>query len=386
MSLHKQFSFKQNPNLLGLQCLRCLRITPVSLFHSGCLACKTEGHFVSLAACYTGPLVDVAGNYRNLPYLQPLRLGESNTPVFLLPELAQRLGVRQLTIKDESRNPTGSHKDRMSAYGIAQAIDSDTHTIVLASSGNAAISAAHYARHAGLACEIAVYDTLHRPYEEKLNSLGAKLFRFSDNAQRWAFVDQRAKVNGYFALTNHHLPALGSAPLSIEGYKEIAYEVFENNQTPDHLLVPTARGDLAWGIMAGFIDLLNKKRIESLPKVWIVEPFSRLSSVLGGTPLHDSFAGTTKQFSTSGATVTYLQKQVVERTNSGALVVSDEAAEKSRTLLIEHGFWPELCAAACLDAALQLQEQNMLKASDNVMLIMTSNLDRDPSYQAPKII
>jgi threonine synthase len=370
------FTPLRNPRLLGLACLRCERKFQITNRHVGCEPCKAEGHYVSLAADYERD----AETYRYLPYFKAHHLGEGNTPCIEQPLLAKLVGVTKLSIKDESQNPTGSHKDRMSAYGIAHAIEGNAHTIVLASSGNAAVSAAMYASALGLGCEVAAYTSLHPPYEEALNSLGAKCFSFSDNAQRWAFVAERSKKTRYFALTNHQLPAVGSAPLSIEGYKAIAYECYENNSIPDHVIVPTARGDLAWGIAAGFKDLLNAKRIDAMPKVWIVEPFARLSKVLDGSLLHGSFDGSTEQFSTSGATVTYLQKFVVEQSNSGAIVVDDASAKKARKHFLQLGIEPELCAAATLDAAFQLKEKNLIRPADHVMLIMTANADRDPSY------
>jgi threonine synthase len=380
MNSLETFAPRRNPRLIGLVCLRCDRKFPIANRHVGCEHCKAEGHFVSLAANYARD----TGTYQYLPYLGPHKLGEGNTPCIEQPVLSQLLGVAKLSIKDESQNPSGSHKDRMSAYGIAQAIEGNAHTIVLASSGNAAVSAAMYASAAGLGCEVAAYTSLHPPYEEALNSLGAKCFRFSDNAQRWAFVAERSKNARYFALTNHQFPAIGSTPLSIEGYKVIAYECYENGSVPDHVLVPTARGDLAWGIAAGFKDLVDAKRIARIPKVWIVEPFSRLSKVLNGSSLHDSFSGNTEQFSTAGATVTYLQKFVVEQSNSGALVVSDASAQKARTHFLHLGIEPELCAAATLDAAFQLKEKSLIQSTEHVMLIMTANADRDPSYSPIK--
>jgi threonine synthase len=368
----------RNPLLRGFICLRCEAKTEISLRHDGCLPCRNEGHYVSLAADY----VFNPQNYRYLPYLEPFALGEANTPLIDIPSLAKSLGVTKLTLKDESQNPTGSHKDRMSAYGIAQALEGRAHTVVLASSGNAAVSAALYAKAAGLACEVAVYTSLHRVFEETLATYGAKIHRFSTNEQRWGFVAERANTPGYFALTNHHLPALGSAPLGIEAYKAIAYECFEQGQIPTQIFVPTARGDLAWGILSGFIDLLHAKRIKSVPKIWIVEPFPRLLNVITGAPLHGVHGGSTEQFSTAGTTVTYLQMLVAQQSNSSAIVVDDAAAKRARSAFLQIGVAPELCAAATLDAVLQLKQSGNLHATDHIMLLLTANASRDPSCGA----
>ena len=367
----------RNPHLVDLRCLHCATSYSLSAVHAGCPACRAQGRYVSLCANYVQD-----GSATHLPYTHGMYLGEGDTPLTSVPELAALSGVGQLHIKDESANPTGSHKDRMSAVGVSHALESGAHSIVLASSGNAAVSAARYAQAAGLACEVATYDGLPAAYAAELDAYGAALFTFADNAGRWNFVRERAAMLGYFALTNYHLPALGSAPLAIEGYKNIAYECQADGYVPDHIMVPTARGDLAWGIYAGFADLLHAGRIQSLPKIWIVEPFARLSLVLQGGSLHGSYAGSTTQFSTAGNTVTYLQWQAVHASAGGAVVVNDAAAQAARKVLATHGIDAELCAAAAYAAVGQLRQQNALCASDKAMCILTANSSKDPSCSA----
>lgn len=369
-------AFVRSPLLLGLACLRCHGKSPLQLPHNGCPACAQEGVYVSLAADY----LRSSGQSAYLPYEKAFSLGEGRTPLMSSTALAKSVGVEHLHIKDESQNPTGSHKDRMSAIAITQALDFGAHTVVLASSGNAAISAARYAQAAGLACEVATYAGMPGAYADLLDKYGAKRFMFSDNAGRWDFVAQRADEPGYFALTNYHLPALGSAPLAVEGYKAIAYECHADGCVPDHIMVPTARGDLAWGIYAGFRDLRDAGAIKALPKIWIVEPFARLSLVLSGHNLHQSYPGDTAQFSTAGATVTYLQWQAATASRGGALVVSDAQARAARTLMASSGISAELCAAAGLAAIEQLHSLHAVKSDSKVMLVLTANASRDPSF------
>jgi threonine synthase len=366
----------RNPLLIGLQCLRCNAQFPLALVHCSCPVCAASGVHVSLRARYK----KTADQSRYLPYCNGIQLGQGNTPLFTVPALARSAGVGVLRIKDESRNPTGSHKDRMSAVGLSQALDFGAHTVVLASSGNAAISAARYARSAGLACEVATYAGMPKAYADFLNNYGAKQFAFEDNAGRWDFVARRAAMAGYFALTNYQLPALGSAPLAIEGYKAIAYECHDQGYLPEHVMVPTARGDLAWGIYAGFADLLEAGHIAALPKIWVVEPFARLSSVLQGGNLHQEYPGHTAQFSTAGATVTYLQWQAATGSGGGALVVPDAQARSARALMGQHGLSAELCAAAGLAAIEQLHRLQQVNAASNVLLVLTASAARDPSF------
>ncbi|WP_198082951.1 pyridoxal-phosphate dependent enzyme [Variovorax sp. E3] len=367
----------RNPRLRGLQCLRCDALYPITLTHDGCPACKRAGIHVALRASY---LPDSPADTMPMPYASGFALGEGGTPLQQMPELAQQFGVARLAIKDESCNPTGSHKDRMTAVGVAQALDFDAHTLVLASSGNAAVSAAHYAWAAGLGCEVATYEGMPATFARQLDALGARRYVFADNASRWAFVRERSQYPGYFALTNYRLPALGSAPLAIEGYKPIALECVTDGGLPDHIVIPTARGDLAWGIYAGFRDLLAAGRIARLPKLWLVEPFARLSRVLAGGAINGSYPGHTDQFSTAGATVTYLQWQAATATGGGAVVVDDEQARAARRLLTAAGVSAELCAAGGLAALKQLRESNAIAADAHVVLMLTASASSDPSW------
>jgi threonine synthase len=366
----------RNPRLDGLQCVRCGQVFALTLIHTPCPTCLKEQIYVGMRAHYA-PAVPGDEATIALPYLQGITLGEGQTPLLDCPKLAQQMGLRRLSLKDESANPTGSHKDRMSAMGVNQALDFGVHTLVLASSGNAAISAARYAQAAGLRCEVATYSGTPQVYARALDAFGAHRHSFDDNSGRWNFVAEQANKPGYLALTNFHLPALGSAPLAVEGYKPIAQECLEQGGLPDHVVVPTARGDLAWGIYAGFQELLQARQIDRLPRIWVVEPFARLSQAQTEQDLGLSFPGQTDQFSVAGATLTYLQWQATRGTQGGAVVVNDSAAYAARPLL---GSYAELCAAAALGAILPLRQSEQIAAQDHVVVMRTANASRDPSW------
>ena len=359
-----------------LACLRCDKRYPVRTRYLACPSCLAEGVHVSLKAEYEQR--PKPGSV-NQPFAQAFSLGEGNTACTAAKLLAQKIGLSDLWIKDESRNPTGSHKDRMSALGVTQALVSGAHTLVLASSGNAAISAARYAQAALLRCEVATYAGLPSVYADLLDEYGAVRHSFADNAGRWAFVRERSEMPGYLALTNFSLPALGSAPLAIEAYKLIAQECVQAQCVPTDVMVPTARGDLAWGIFAGFRELYIAGCISALPRIWIVEPFARLSHVLENGELHAHYEGKTAQFSTAGGTVTYLQYQAATASQGGAVVVDDATALLARQFLDTHGISAELCAAAAYAAIDQLMRRKTLHAESRVLWLLTANASRDPS-------
>jgi threonine synthase len=349
----------------------------------GCPVCEQAGKPASLEAVYSAlpaSLQAASTGFRWgawLPYLSGVSLGEGGTPCLELPRLAAELGLARLSAKHEGMNPTGSHKDRMSAQAVTRALAAGAESVVLASSGNAAISAAAYCAAAGLPCEVATYQTMPEPFVRALQRLGARRVAFEHGAERWRHVRRRVEEDGAFALTNYCLPPVGSPVFGVEGYRAVALECAADGCVPDHVLVPTARGDLLWGLYSGFRDLLAAGLIARLPRLWVVEPFARLTQVLAGASPQSEFAGTTLQFSVAGGTVTLQQLLAVRASGGGAAVVPDAEALRAARRLAQEGLWVELCAGATLGALAQLLANGQIAASEHALLVLTAKGDRD---------
>lgn len=378
----------RNPRLLHLQCIVCASEYPLQDLPGGCPACAAAGRPASLQAAYSSlpdRLAPAASAYKWgewLPFLEGVSLGEGDTPCLPLPRLARQLGIAQLSAKHEGANPTGSHKDRMSAQAVTRALEAGADTVVLASSGNAAVSAAAYCAAAGLRCEVATYRDMPEPFVRALRRLGARREGFTSGAERWAHVKRRVEQDGAFALTNYSVPAVGSPVFGLEGYRAVAIELAAQGCVPDHILVPTARGDLLWGLHSGLRDLRARGLIGHVPRLWAVEPFPRLARVLQGADPHASFDGRTAQFSTAGNTVTLQQLIAVQASGGGAVPVSDLEAERGVAQLAGQGFWVELCAGATVAALARLMSQGRIHASEHALLLLTARGDRDPFDRA----
>ena len=374
---------RRNPSMVGLRCIRCLCDYPVQDMPLGCPSCAALGTPCSLEVVYhrtPAALHPASSSYRWgawLPYTHGISLAEGNTPCLDLARLAQQLRIRRLTAKHEGMNPTGSHKDRMSAQGVSRALDAGARTVVLASSGNAAVSAAAYCAAAGLRCEVATYADMPEPYVRALRHLGASRVVCERGMDRWDHVRQKVEQEGAFALTNFSLPAVGSPVFGVEGYRAVALELAAEGHLPDHILVPTSRGDLLWGLYSGLRDLLAAGLILHMPRLWAVEPFPRLGRVLAGAPLHAEYAGQTTQFSIAGSTVTWQQQLAVERSGGGAVAIGDLDAAKGVQALAGQGLWVESCAGACVGALASLCRQGRILPSDDVLLLLTAKGDRD---------
>jgi len=374
---------RQNARLQALRCIHCGAQYPLQDMPTGCPACAANGTPSSVEAVYSElprTLAPSTSGYSWgdwLPYTHGVSLGEGRTPCLALPRLARSLGIHTLTAKHEGMNPTGSHKDRMSAQAVARALAVGARQVVLASSGNAAVSAAAYCAAAGLPCEVATYRDMPESFARALHHLGARRVAFDPGPGRWAHVRRKVQEEGAFALTNYNVPAVGSPAFGVEGYRAVALECVADGCVPDHVIVPTARGDLLWGMYSGLRDLLAAGLIARMPRLWAVEPFARLSQVLAGAPAQGDFSGSTAQFSTAGGTVTLQQQIAVQRSGGGAVVVGDADAARGTAELGAQGLWVELCAGACVGAAAQLRQQGRIAPADHVLLLLTAKGDRD---------
>ena len=103
----------------------------------------------------------VIHRYRNLldlpAHSQTISLLEGNTPLIPMPRLGKQLGC-ELYVKFEGLNPTGSFKDRGMTAAISEAVGRGAETVICASTGNTAASAAAYAARAGLRAIVLIPD------------------------------------------------------------------------------------------------------------------------------------------------------------------------------------------------------------------------------------
>lgn len=375
----------RNPRLTGFAALDGVARYGVEDLFEGCPRAASAGTPTSVAAVYAGaaawpspPGGGMARHAARLPYLRFPTLGEGGTPLLPLPPIA---GLGALWLKRESANPTGSHKDRMSPLAVARALEVGARGILAASSGNAAVSAAAYAAAAGLPCRVIVTPALADAYRQAIARSGASLIVCRDSLARWAAAARLVRDEGWFPLTNHRVPPVGSNPFGVEGYKTIAHEIADTlGDAPDAVLVPTARGDLIWGIGAGFAELAREGAIRRTPRLIAVEPIARLSRVLAGqAAIIDAFPGTTRQFSTAGGTATDASLRAVRDSGGTAIHVPDDAAAAGQAALARLGLDAELCCGGAHAAIAMLRDRGDLREGETAVMILTASAAREPA-------
>ncbi|HET8846218.1 MAG TPA: pyridoxal-phosphate dependent enzyme, partial [Ktedonobacteraceae bacterium] len=194
--------------------------------------------------------------------LYPLAVG--GTPLIASSTLRKVTNLPHLWIKDETRSPTGSNKDRATALIVEHALQSGIHTISCASTGNVAVSLAFGTAAAGL--QAVVFVPAH-VLDAKLRLIlmaGATVFKVNEGYQAAVQLSRLAaqQFNWYDRNTGYNA-------LSLEAKKTVAFEIWEqlDRQVPDVVLVPVGDGVTISGIAKGFRELLQCGVTSKLPRL-----------------------------------------------------------------------------------------------------------------------
>jgi threonine synthase len=177
------------------------------------------------------------------------------TPLVRADRLAERLGLRELWIKNETANPTHSFKDRVVSVALARAVELGFETVACASTGNLANAVAAHAAAAGLPSYVLIPSDLEQEKVLATGAYGTNIVAVRGNYDAvnrlcteiagerpsWAFVN--VNVRPYYA----------------EGSKTLAYETVEQLgwQVPDRVVAPIASGSLFTKVARGFQDFID---------------------------------------------------------------------------------------------------------------------------------
>lgn len=362
----------------SLYCLRCGRTAEG---FDGCRTCASEGIGVNTPP----PLADLAGldlaSYSGGPWGwpkalsvpgPPVTLGEGNTPNILLrpaPDMntdddQQPSEAAELWVKYEGGNPTGSHKDRAMAVGLAAAVAAGAETVVAASSGNAGAAAAAYAARAGLRCVVFTKEGVPAGLRAQIDALGAeRVVHQGTTAERNAAMAQAVEEHGWYPLTSFSTPSPGGNPYANEGYKSVAYELARDfaGRRIDAVVVPTSRADLLAGIGRGFRELAAAGLLTEVPRLVAAEPApsAPFSAAMSHADQADQERtrvayGHTVAFSLGEERPCWQGLDALWRTGGAAVAVSDEATLTEHRRLAAEGVLMETSSAVGVAVARDL--------------------------------
>jgi threonine synthase len=317
-------------------------------------------------------------------------LGEGNTPLLHLERTGARLGLARLYLKDETRNPTWSYKDRLAAVAITKALGDGADTVVVATTGNHGAAVAAYAAAAGIRCVALTLASVPLTMKVLMQAYGAEVVAVEHPKDRWLLMRLAVEEWGWVPLSGLVDPPIGSNPFGIDGYKSIAYELYEHlGGVPDVVVVPTAYGDGLTGIFRGFSDLVTLGLSGSMPRMVVAEPLGPFSATL----IDDSEVPATTEsrpsvaFSVAGNVATYQGVRVLRETNGEAVVVGEDTEIMRSQLMLaaDEGLYLEASSVIAVQAAERLATNHLIGEDEVIVAIGTSTGLKDVATTAARL-
>jgi threonine synthase len=312
-----------------------------------------------------------------------LWLGEGETPLTYAGNLGELVGLDNLYLKNETRSPTGSYKDRMAAVIVARAREVGASTVVIASSGNAGAALAAYASVAGLRCVVLTTASAPLPMKAQILAYGAKLLALPAAEDRWTLLQLAVEKHGWYAATSALSAPIGSNPYAVEAYKTLAYEVWEQmgREAPDVMALPVCYGDGLAGTARGFADLEELSFIRRVPRlvageVWGALTHAQAEKLEIPTPVE---TGPTAVTSIGGGRSTFQALHALEETNGRAVTVTDaELLHWQAELGRREGVYAELASVASIAALAKLRADDRMGRSTAAVAVITATGLKDP--------
>lgn len=374
----------------GLRCFRCGSVSPAGLEAYLCPNCSPAadedpgildvqyGYGEARAALLSGSRVrsDRQDLFRYLPLLPVEAAGHvlptGWTPLVSAPRLAARVGLKALYLKDDTRNPTRSLKDRATAIGVTRALALGKRAVYCASAGNAAISLAGFSAHAGLECHVYVPSYATETRLTWLRGYGAHV-RVSTGNYDQAFDESEkdGAAHGWYSRNCAFNPYL------VEGKKTAALEIAEQLgwQVPDLVIAPVGDGCTLGAIGKGFREARLLGLTDRLPRLVgvqaeAVQPLVRRFT--GDRSVPAASGGETRAASIAVQRPRNALRLLAELRESDGLMLAlpDSAiASAQRILAEEAGMVAEFTSAATLAGLLRLAEQESLAGRTAVLTI-----------------
>lgn len=298
-----------------------------------------------------------------------------NTPFFKAERLGKEFGLTHLWLKNDGLNPSGSLKDRASFLMTAEANRLGEDRLVAASTGNAASALAAICSASGKKAIIFVPRNAPKAKLVQIVLYGAKIILVDgsyDDAFRLS-LEYTEKKGGLNRNTAYH-------PLTIEGKKTVALEIFAQNgfRSPDYIFVPVGDGVIISGVYKGFWDLRQAGLIRRIPKLVCVQARSsdaihnyihtgKYRSAVRPATIADSI-------SVSVPSNAYMARRAVTESRGFSVLVSDSEILSAQALLAKTtGIFAEPAAAAAVAGLARAVRGNRIEKNAQIVLLITGH-------------
>jgi threonine synthase len=326
-----------------------------------------------MMAAYPGVL-ETYRPYLDIPaHTRTVTLLEGNTPLIPVPHLAEVLGGGfELYIKFEGMNPTGSFKDRGMTVAISEAIGRGAKTVICASTGNTAASAAAYAARAGIRAIVII-----PAGKVAAGKLAGAVVYGAEVIQIDGSFDDAIKL--VLEITERHPIVMVNSlnPYRLEGQKTAAFEICEIlGSAPDWLALPVGNAGNITAYWMGFKQM-NERKATGLPHILGVQAEGSAPLVLGHAVEHPETIATAIRI---GRPVRGEQALEAAAESDGRIIaVSDNEILGMQRRLAVNGIWVEPASAAGLAGlARELEHGRIDLKGKRVVAVCTGHGLKDP--------
>ena len=344
---------------------------------------------------------DIPDLWKYRPFLpiaedaEPVTLGEGGTDLIEAPRLSEDIGV-EISVKDDSRNPTASFKDRATTVSVTKAKHHDHDVVTCASTGNAAASLAGYAARGGLTARIFVPESAPEGKLAQPLVYGADVIQVQGTypeagqlslevTEKYGWYNRNAAFN----------------PFQVEGKRTAGLEIAEQTQgdVPDWVVVSVGDGCTIAGVWKGLKEFEKLGYIDETPKMLGVQ-------AEGAPVIHEAFHGEesldekakTLADSIAVAAPANLKKAVnaMEESDGNSVAVSDEEILDGELKLgSTEGLFVEPAAAAIVAGVEKAVEKDIIEEGESAVVVSSGyglkdldnakNAGREPYSLPPDI-
>mgnify|MGYP001058938515 CR=1 FL=1 len=312
-----------------------------------------------------------------------ISLGEGGTGLHRCDRLGDDMGLKNLWVKNEGENPTGSFKDRGMTVGVSRAVEVGACSVACASTGNTSASLAAYAAKAGLRCVVLIpFGKIAFGKLAQAIAYGARVIQIEGN-----FDDA---LNSVLQLTERRqtiYPLNSVNPYRLEGQKTLAFEVWDQlgQRVPDKVVVPVGNAGNISAIWKGFVELKEIGWIDTLPKMMGIQ-------AEGAAPIAEAFKKREKSIHRvenpetvatairigSPASWKKALRSIFESSGVMETVSDEEILESQKRLARLEGLFVEPASASSIAGLRRLVDAGSVEVDEEVVAVATGHGLKDP--------
>ena len=315
---------------------------------------------------------------------------EGCTPLVKSTEIAADFGMKELYMKDETKNPTGSFKDRSVSVCVSMAKELNCPGVVVSSSGNGGAATGAYGVKGNVDTIIFVPEKTPVGKVAQAICYGGDVIKVRGNfSYSYNAAVAMAEQKNYMNVTTTYL-----SPFGLEGYKTIAYEIIDDlKKAPDFIFIPEVAGPVLYGVYKGFEEMRKMKWVEKIPRLICCQ-------AKGCAPISEAWMENRKTVSCkdpktiasaiSDPLAGYeddgdITVETIRKSNGIALAIEDEKIlEAGRMLARKDGFFVEASSAASLAGLKELMERGEVGKDDCCVCLLTGHGLKDSAAYVPE--